>query len=68
MEYYCKLLHLLFLASQNWLIFKTLDEILGQLNKELSEVEGENVAVENEVGELQRRCVEGRNFIFYFSE
>ncbi|KAL1548430.1 hypothetical protein AAHA92_16661 [Salvia divinorum] len=35
-----------------------LDEILGQLNKELSEVEGENVSVEHEIEELQRRCVE----------
>ncbi|XP_057766263.1 uncharacterized protein LOC130986763 isoform X2 [Salvia miltiorrhiza] len=35
-----------------------LNETLGQLKKELSEVEGENVAIEREVEELQRRCVE----------
>lgn len=35
------------------------------MKKELSEVEGENIAIEHEVEELQRRCVEGGIFIFY---
>lgn len=35
------------------------------MKKELSEVEGENIAIEHEVEELQRRCVEGGIFISY---
>lgn len=35
-----------------------LNEILGQLKKELGEVEGENVAIEHEIEEVQRRCME----------
>ncbi|KAI3470020.1 hypothetical protein Pfo_026683 [Paulownia fortunei] len=35
-----------------------LNEILGQLKKELVEVEGDNAGIECEIEELQRRCVE----------
>ncbi|KAL8525233.1 hypothetical protein ACS0TY_014745 [Phlomoides rotata] len=35
-----------------------LDEILGQLKKEMGQVEGENIAVGQEIEELERRCVE----------
>ncbi|PIN25790.1 hypothetical protein CDL12_01472 [Handroanthus impetiginosus] len=35
-----------------------LKEILGQLKKELSEVEGENAGIDCEIEELQRRCME----------
>lgn len=54
------------LGTQNWVIFSILDEILGQLKKELGEVEGENVAIEHEIEEVQRRCMEGRRFISHF--
>ncbi|KAH6830029.1 hypothetical protein C2S53_004146 [Perilla frutescens var. hirtella] len=39
------------LSSEN------LNEILGQLKKELGDVEGESVAIEREIEDLQRRCV-----------
>lgn len=45
------------------MVFWTSDEIQEQLKKELSEVEGENIAIEHEVEEIQRRCVEGGIFI-----
>ncbi|KAL2249386.1 UNVERIFIED_CONTAM: hypothetical protein Sindi_2412300, partial [Sesamum indicum] len=35
-----------------------LNEILGQLKKELGEIEGENADIECEIEELQRRCLE----------